>query len=87
MNIKYAVAALHAQNEQLREITTNLNVDLSKLRQAISESEGAADTDELSLLVGLAELNSSLLAATTVFYRQLQRFLMKTKSDNGTTLL
>jgi hypothetical protein len=55
------------------------------VRQAISEGNGAADTDELSLLVGLAELNSSLFSATDIFSQRLKTFLLKSKSGNGTT--
>ena len=83
MDVKQSVATLQARSEQLRKITTDLSVDLSKLRLSFSEREGDSETEELKLLVGLAELNSSLFAATEVFYQRLHQFLGKGKSGNG----
>ena len=83
MDVKQSVATLQARSEQLRKITTDLSVDLSKLRLSFSEREGDSETEELKLLGGLAELNSSLFAATEVFYQLLRRFLAKGRTGNG----
>ena len=64
---KLLVSILRAHSEQLRQLATDLSADLSQLRLALSEQEGASDTEELGLLVGLAESNSSLLARLTFF--------------------
>jgi hypothetical protein len=64
---KLSVSILREHSEQLWQLSTDLSEDLSKLRLALSEQEGASDTEELGLLVGLAESNSSLLARLTFF--------------------
>ena len=60
MDIHLQGSILREHSEHLRKLTTALSEDLSKLRLALSEQAGSADTEELSLLVGLAELNQSL---------------------------
>ena len=64
---KLSVSVLREHSGQLRKLFTDLSEDLSKLRLALSEQDGASDTEELGLLVGLAESNSSLLARLTFF--------------------
>jgi hypothetical protein len=64
---KLSVSILREHSEQLQKLSTDLREDLSELRLALSEQEGAFDTEELGLLVGLAESNSSLLARLTFF--------------------
>ena len=62
------VSILREHSEQLRKLSTDLSSDLSQLRLALSERDrGASDPEELGLLVGLAESNSSLLARLTFF--------------------
>jgi hypothetical protein len=85
MDVKRSVAILQVHSEQLRRISTTLSADLGKLRLALSERDGDADTEELTLLVELAQLNSSFLAATDMFYQRLHTFLGKGKSGNGLT--
>jgi len=84
-NIKLSVSLLREHSEHLRKISTDLSADLSQLNLALSEQEGAADTEELSLLVGLAELNRSLFAATDIFYQRLHKLLERSKGGNGLT--
>jgi hypothetical protein len=62
-----SVSILREHSEQLQKLSTDLSEDLSQLRRALSEQEGACDTEELGLVVGLAESNSSLLARLTFF--------------------
>jgi hypothetical protein len=64
---KLSVSILREHSGQLRKLSTDLSADLSQLRLALSEQEGASDTEELGLLVGLAEANSSLSARLTFF--------------------
>lgn len=64
---KLSVSILREHSEQLWQLSTDLSEDLSQLRLALSEQDGASDTEELGLLVGLAESNSSLLARLTFF--------------------
>jgi len=64
---KLSVSVLREHSGQLRKLSTDLSEDLSQLRLALSEQDGASDTEELGLLVGLAEANSSLLARLTFF--------------------
>jgi hypothetical protein len=65
---KLSVSLLREHSEQLRKLSTDLSADLSQLRLALSERDrGASDPEELGLLVGLAESNSSLLARLTFF--------------------
>ena len=66
-SFKLSVSILREHSEQLQKLSTDLREDLSELRLALSEQEGAFDTEELGLLVGLAESNSSLLARLTFF--------------------
>jgi hypothetical protein len=65
---KLSVSILQEHSEQLRKLSSDLSADRSQLRLALSEQDGgASDTEELGLLVGLAESNSSLLARLTFF--------------------
>ena len=47
-----SVSLLRAHSEQLRQLATALREDLSQLRLALSEQEGACDTEALGLGVG-----------------------------------
>ena len=64
---KLSASILRAHSEQLRQLSTALSADLSQLRLALRAQEGACDPEELGLVVGLAESNSSLLARLTFF--------------------
>jgi hypothetical protein len=64
---KLSASILREHSEQLRKLSTDLSEDLSQLRLALNEQDGACDTEELELVVGLAESNSSLLARLTFF--------------------
>jgi hypothetical protein len=62
MNTKLSVSTLQEHqeySEQLRKLTTKLSADLSKLKLTLSEQDQSSDTEELTLLVGLAELNEA----------------------------
>ena len=84
MDAKRTVSTLQEHSENLRKLSTKLSADLSKLRLTLSEQEKASDTTELTLLVELAELNSSLFAATDLFYQHLHNFLESSKkTGNG----
>jgi hypothetical protein len=83
---KQSITILQEHSEPLRKLTTALSADLNRLRLTLSHQDGDSDTEELNLLVGLAELNSSLLAATDMFYQRLHTFLEKGKRGNGLTL-
>ncbi|GEM_PF-4701236 len=84
MDIKISVSTLQGHSEHLRKLSTQLSADLSKLKLALSAQEQAADTEELTLFVELAELNSSLFAATDNFYQHLHTFLERSKkTGNG----
>jgi hypothetical protein len=85
MNTYLQVSLLREHSEQLRKLSTQLSVDLSKLRLALGEQAGASDTEELSLLVELAELHQSLFLATDHFAQQLSTLVGKSKSGNGLT--
>jgi cell division protein ZapA (FtsZ GTPase activity inhibitor) len=85
MDAKLSVSILREHSEHLRRLATELSTDLSRLRLSMSEEEGAADTEELALLVGLAELNRSLFAATDVFYQRLHTFLERDSRGNRPT--
>jgi hypothetical protein len=82
-NIKLSVALLQEHSEHLRKLSTALSKDLSQLRLGLSEQDGSSDTEDLDLLVGLAELNSSLFAATDMFYQRLHKFLERGETGNG----
>jgi len=45
MDTKLQVSLLQEHNEQLRKLTTALGANLSKLRLALSEKEGASDSE------------------------------------------
>lgn len=64
---KLSVSVLRAHSGQLRKLSTDLSADRSQLSLALSEQDGASDTEELGLLVGLAEANRSLSARLTFF--------------------
>jgi hypothetical protein len=81
------VAILHEHSEQLRKLSTVLSADLRELRLALSAQDGAADTEELGLLLGLAELNHSLFTATDIFYQRLQAFLQRGNIGNGSDVV
>jgi len=84
MDTKFSVSTLQEHSENLRKLSTKLSADLSKLRLTLSEREQSSDTEELTLLVGLAELNSSLFAATDLFSQHLHKFLERgKKTGNG----
>ena len=84
MDTKRTVSTLQEHSENLRKLSTKLSADLSKLRLTLSEREQSSDTEELTLLVGLAELNSSLFAATDLFSQHLHKFLERgKKTGNG----
>jgi hypothetical protein len=84
MDTKFSVSTLQEHSEHLRKLSTALSADLSKLKLALSEQEKSSDTEELTLLVELAELNSSLFAATDLFYQHLHKFLERSKkAGNG----
>ena len=84
MDTTLTVSTLQEHSENLRKLSTKLSTDLSKLRLTLSEREQSSDTEELTLLVELAELNSSLLAATDLFYQHLHKFLERDKkTGNG----
>jgi hypothetical protein len=84
MDTKRTVSTLQEHSENLRKLSTKLSADLSKLRLTLSEREQSSDTEELTLLVELAELNSSLFAATDLFYQHLHKFLERgKKTGNG----
>ena len=85
MDIHLQGSILREHSEHLRKLTTALSEDLSKLRLALSEQAGASNTEELSLLVGLAELNQSLFLATDLFSQRLHALFEKGKSGNGLT--
>jgi hypothetical protein len=82
---KLSASILREHSEHLRKLTTSLSEDLSKLRLALSEQERASDTEELSLLVGLVELNQSHFLATDLFSQRLHALFEKGKSGNGAT--
>jgi hypothetical protein len=84
-NIKLSVSLLREHSEHLRKISTALSDDLSQLNLALSEQAGDDDTEELRLLVGLAELNRSLFVATDIFYQRLHKLLERRKGGNGLT--
>ena len=83
MDTKLTVSTLQEHSENLRKLSTKLCADLSKLKLALSEQEKASDTTELTLLVELAELNSSLFAATDNFYQHLHKFLESSKKPGN----
>jgi hypothetical protein len=84
MDTKFSVSTLQEHSEHLRKLSTALSTDLSKLKRALSEQDNSSDTAELTLLVELAELNSSLFAATDNFYQHLHKFLERSKkTGNG----
>ena len=85
MDTHRQVSILREHSEHLRKLTTALSEDLSKLRLALSEQAGASDTEELNLLVGLAELNQSLFLATDLFSQRLHTLFEKGKRGNGLT--
>jgi hypothetical protein len=85
MDVPLQVSLLREHSEQLRKLATDLSVDLSKLRLALSEQAGTADREELNLLVELAELHQSLFLATDTFSHHLQTFFGKGKRGNGLT--
>jgi hypothetical protein len=65
---KLSVSVLREHSGQLRKLSIDLSADLSQLSLALREQDGgASDTEELGLLVGLAEANRSLLARLTFF--------------------
>jgi hypothetical protein len=85
MDLYLQVSTLREHSEHLRKLTTALSKDLSTLRLALSEQAGAAATEELNLLVGLAELNQSLFLATDLFAQRLHALFETGKSGNGPT--
>ena len=85
MDVPLQVSLLREHSEQLRKLATALSVDLSKLRLALSEQRESADTEELSLLVELAELHQNLFLATDTFSQHLHTLLGKGTSGNGAT--
>ena len=85
MDTRLQVSLLRDHSEQLRKLATALSVDLSKLRLALSEQRESSDTEELSLLVELAELHQNLFRATDTFSHRLHTLLGKGKSGNGLT--
>ena len=83
MDTKFSVSTLQEHSEHLRKLATALSADLSKLKLALSEQDKASDTAELTLLIELAELNSSLFAATDNFYQHLHKFLERSKKPGN----
>ena len=83
MDTTRTVSTLQEHSENLRKLSTKLCADLSKLKLTLSEQEKASDTTELTLLVELAELNSSLFAATDNFYQHLHKFLERSKKPGN----
>jgi len=58
MDTTRTVSTLQEHSENLRKLSTKLSTDLSKLRLTLSEREQSSGTEELTLLVELAELNT-----------------------------
>jgi hypothetical protein len=82
MDTHLQVSLLQKHSEQLRKLTTGLSKDLRQLRLALREQEESFDTQELHLLVELAEFNYSLFHATDLFSQRLHALLEKGKGGN-----
>ena len=85
MDAKFSVSMLRAQSENLRTTFTELSKFLSDLRLARSTQEGFSNTEDLDLLVELAECNRTLFAATDMFYQRLHTFIERNKVGPGLT--
>jgi hypothetical protein len=85
MAAKFSVSMLWAQSENLRATFTELSKFLSTLRLERSKQDGSSDTEDLDLLVELAEFTSTLFAATDMFYQRLHKFIERNTLGPGLT--